>query len=291
MLADPVIGHAVTNDDGVATFEYVVDAYGVYDFYAEFLGIEQCTSQQATVTCDYNLVLSADKDILSYNDSDSCTITGILDSETGLVENEEINYSIMHNETELDSGTLTTDENGEIVLIYDSTGAGDVNVIFSLGEGSRLLQKTFVIEDCDAYFTTSEIRDFPKVNEGSNEFAVSDYNISLSEYSVEFKATGGVQVAVGNQNDWVFACNNKTNQWNEIYLHDLNGKVYTDNNVFSSLNEKYCIEVTGNTAKVYKNDTLIKTYTDKKLTGYPTNIRIYPYSNRANVSYIKVKAL
>ena len=129
------------------------------------------------------------------------------------------------------------------------------------------------------------------MNEGSNEFAVSDYNISLSEYSVEFKATGGVQVAVGNQKEWVFACNNNNNAVNEIYLHALNGDVYTDNNVFSSLNEKYCIEITGNTAKVYKNDTLIKTYTDKKLTGYPTNIRIYRYSNRANVSYIKVKAL
>lgn len=169
LLADPVIGHAVTNDDGVATFEYVVDAYGVYDFYAEFLGIEQCTSQQATVTCDYNLVLSADKDILSYNGLDSCTITGVLDSETGLVENEEIDYTIMHNETELDAGTLTTDENGEIELVYDAIGAGEVEVILSL---RSLLQKTFVLEDCN-YWNTAEV-----IRTSTNGSTIYDNNMS-----------------------------------------------------------------------------------------------------------------
>lgn len=235
----------------------------------------------------YDLTLSCTKDILSLHDNDSCILTGVLTLNGFPVSDETVDYSIMHNDTILDEGALVSNINGEISLEYFAAGAGDVNVIFSL---RSLLQKTYVIEDCDTYFTTSQITNFSRVKQDSSSFAISDYSISLSEYSFEFKATGAVQLGVGNQNDWGFACRNK-NFLNEIYLHNSDGTTYTDDNIFSSLNEKYRVEITRNTVKVYKNDTLIKTYTDKKLTGYPTNITIYPYSNRGNVSYIKVKAL
>ena len=61
-----------------------------------------------------------------------------------LVRGDTIDYNIMHNDTILDSGSLTTDQDGKITLDYTAAGVGDVDVVFSL---RSLLQKTYVITD------------------------------------------------------------------------------------------------------------------------------------------------
>lgn len=269
LLADPVIGHAVTNDDGVATFEYVVDAYGVYDFYAEFLGIEQCTSQQATVTCDYNLVLSADKDILSYNDSDSCTITGILDSETGLVENEEINYSIMHNETELDSGTLTTDENGEITLEYAATGVGDVTVIFSL---RSILQKTYAITD---YY---EIVDCSNPN-----------SVTSQKWPTPLQITGQVK-ANGLWGGTRMYGDDRAHRY--VYLGQNNSYNDESAKIFYSVPQSWTnfkVIINDGTVSLYIQDNLIKSVNMD--TSLPVHISAGSSANPVNLSDVKIKTL
>ena len=93
----------------------------------------------------YDLLLTCDKPVLSLHDNDSCTVTGVLTLNGVPVQDETIDYSIMHNDTTLDSGSLMTDETGEITLDYASTGVGDVDVVFSL---RSLLQKTYNLEDC-----------------------------------------------------------------------------------------------------------------------------------------------
>lgn len=90
----------------------------------------------------YDLLLTCDKPFLTLHDNDSCTVTGVLTLNGVPVQDETIDYSIMHNDTTLDSGSLMTDENGEITLDYASNGVGDVEVIFTL----RLLQETYVID-------------------------------------------------------------------------------------------------------------------------------------------------
>ena len=94
----------------------------------------------------YDLLLTCDKPVLSLHDNDSCTVTGVLTLNGVPVQDETIDYNILHNDTVLDSGSLTTDNNGEITLDYAAAGVGDVDVVFSL---RSLLQKTYVIEDCD----------------------------------------------------------------------------------------------------------------------------------------------
>lgn len=260
LLADPVIGHAVTNDDGVATFEYVVDAYGVYDFYAEFLGIEQCTSQQATVTCDYNLVLSADKDILSYNDSDSCTITCILDSETGLVENEEINYSIMHNETELAAGTLTTDENGEITLEYAATGVGNVDVIFSL---RSLLQKTYEVQDC-RYWNSNEVS-----VTGSNKHTLYDPNLSVT-----LPTNAEISFDVINE----YISGNKDYRWWLLSKSLFNGMSYPNDALFFDKKLSYILynqQVNGSTKYSSSKQFSASKYANIKYVKNGTSVKVY----------------
>ena len=91
-----------------------------------------------------SLTLTADKSILSYQDSDTCTLTATLTGKNisgKTVEFFSGNISI---------GSAITDSNGVATLTYASQGIGDVSLSASVG---TLTSETYEIEDCIHYWT------------------------------------------------------------------------------------------------------------------------------------------
>ena len=88
-----------------------------------------------------NLELTSDKNILSFYDNESCTLTATrLDSNGNGVSGEEIVFKI--NGGLLD--TVITDDNGVAQCTYQSAGVGDVTITVECMD----LTKTLSIEDC-----------------------------------------------------------------------------------------------------------------------------------------------
>lgn len=88
--------------------------------------------------------------IIETGDTDTITAT-LFDGSTP-VSGETLSYQVRHGSTVLDSGSGTTDSNGQISISYTGAGVGDIDVIVKL-DGSSL-QETFTIEDCVLYRET-----------------------------------------------------------------------------------------------------------------------------------------
>ena len=61
-------------------------------------------------------------------DGESATLTATLKDDGVVVTGETLSYEIKHGAITLDSGSDTTDSNGEIDISYTSTGVGDVSI-------------------------------------------------------------------------------------------------------------------------------------------------------------------
>ena len=172
------LGSSVTGSDGVANFSHTFDEFGDYNIRAVFAGsnnFDSCVSNIVIINVNYNLIVSSDKSVLSYNDSDVANITFTLSDGYGGVSGESLSYSIMHNDVVLDSGNMVTDNDGEVNIEYISSGVGDINIIVTYG----LLQETYEIEDCFKYDSNT----YTKSNSGKTTILSFD---ETENWQVEF---------------------------------------------------------------------------------------------------------
>ena len=154
-----VLGSAVTDSDGIAYYTHTFNTGGIYNITASFAGTENfddCVSTSITVSVAYEMSITADKSILSYNDHEYATITANLSDGTTGISGETLSYEILDkNDNVLDSGSDVTDASGDIIFTYQSTGIGDVQVIVYYG---MFLQETFVLSDRLIYDVTEYSR-------------------------------------------------------------------------------------------------------------------------------------
>ena len=123
----------------------------------------------------YDIDITADNPIIE--SGDTATITATLTDNTVPVVGETLSYTVSHDSTTIDSGTLTTGSNGSASFSYNGTGVGDVTIEIDYG---TLLQKTFVIQDYWYYSTT--------------EYKEDSYGVALdislpSTFKVEYDIT------------------------------------------------------------------------------------------------------
>ena len=121
----------------------------VYDGDSTHSGSESSTVSvtvtEPTPVHNYSLSVTGTA-IIQTGDTDNITAT--LKDNGVVVSGETLNYQIKHGSTVIDSGTDTTDSNGQITITYTGTGIGDVDVIVRYGS---LLQETYALEDCWKY--------------------------------------------------------------------------------------------------------------------------------------------
>ena len=113
------------------------------------------------------ILLTADKQVLSHYDNESCTLTAtLLDSNSNGVSGEEIIFKANGGLL----GTVITGDNGVAQCTYQSTGVGDVTIT---AECMNLLE-TYSIQDCSYYNTTEVTRS------STNGSTIYDNNLSQS---------------------------------------------------------------------------------------------------------------
>ena len=251
----------------------------------------------------YALSVSSDKDILSFSDQETATLTATLTYDAVPIADETISYSIEHNGTVIDSGSDTTDANGEVELEYDSTGVGDVEIIFSYG---ILLQETFVVQDCTAYSdctsstTVEAIFDVPSnVKNSTYTFDstgwkygnVSPYTNILLQSSITLTKPMQISMKIIENNGAGLSWNIGKIGSNWVYLDISSGNIrYCGTNIKSiSYGSEYKVKVYSDKIEVYEDDTLIKTDNSTLTEWY---VALGTGTNRyVKIKDFKIKAL
>ena len=215
----------------------------------------------------YKLSIESDKDILSAHDGESATITALLTKDNIPIEDIELEYSIKHGNTVIDSGTITTDSDGEANIVYTASGVGDVDIVVSYG---TLLQKTYELEDCDIYDTTEHTKSYSttKFETIASITDLSDVSISLDLKTTTYNYSCVFGIGYNSESDQIgFGTTDTVGRiyrtLNGINNH-LNYSQFNQNNVYYNLR----FERTGNTLKTYLNNVLIDTSTDNEISTF-----------------------
>ena len=142
-----LLGTAITDLNGIATYTYTPSQLGNFTFNAVFEGTENftnCNSNNVNVTVinpPTSLVLQADKSILSHYDNDNCTLTATLyDNNNTPMEG----LRVVFKNGDIVLATITTDSGGVATYTYNSQGVGDVTITAECMN----LQETYSIQDC-----------------------------------------------------------------------------------------------------------------------------------------------
>ena len=126
-----------------------------------------------------DLVLSCSTPIIETGDNAS--IIASLTHAGGAYSGETLTYTVKHDNTVLDSGSDTTDTNGEVEIQYTGTGVGEVSIEVKYGEN---LMKKYNITDCILY-------DNMLSNTVSNYIFSTNQGNSLVSQSDSFLFTAG----------------------------------------------------------------------------------------------------
>ena len=229
-----------------------------------------------------SLTLTCDKPIIQK--TETSTVTATLKQSGSPLTGKTLNYQVKHGNTVISSGTKTTNSSGQAMISYVGTGVGDVDIVVSYG---TLLQETFVIEDCDAYFTT--FKNFPSSASGSKRIYISTYIVpDKSKVFMKFNNFPyNFQLGLGETSINKFAFQ-QSPLYNEAYLY--HGSNYESLTQKMSATTVLCFEIDGTTGKFYYDDTLISTITLD--SSIPNTLKAVVYSgDDFDVEYIKVKPL
>jgi hypothetical protein len=283
-----VVETSETDSDGEATFTVAGLSIGSYEFNA-IVGIVE--SNTVTVTVNAPIItydgveLSSDKSILSYYNNESATLSAQLMDGTDLAYVEGVTIEFFKGSTSM--GTSQTNSQGLATKTYASSGVGDVSFTASVG---TISSETYSIEDCDYYADSTKISTWGNVSSGGTAFKKSTYAIGLDSYSVEMKFNSiNAQLMVGNEANWVGGLSFASSPY-YLYTHTSNGGTNTDTISSPVASDIWRMEVEGTTIRLYRNDNLHITKTNRKV-DYPKNLRLYPSTNSNSVDYVKVKPL
>ena len=209
--------------------------------------------------------------IIESGDTDTITATLLCGSTP--VSGETLSYQIKHGSTVLDSGTGTTNANGEIEIIYTGAGVGDIDVIVSYGSD---IQETFVVEDCIIYRETLSTNitdltlppeykvefDIPSISNGTYAIIGSNntHRIITGQFSNDNPSLNGVWVYNGSSTPTRSNCpTTPTNNAHYTFTYENNS--YTMSNGESS--------ITGTVPSgINMNNLLSTTYTPSAVRNY-----------------------
>ena len=296
-----VVGSAVSDSEGYAEFTYHPGSVGTHNLTARAGGVTSMyvpvTVQDVAPSYD-GVVVSSDKDILSYYDSDSCTLSAQLMDGSSTASVSGVTVEFFNGSTSL--GTAQTDSNGVATKTYQSTGVGDVELSASVGS---LSSDTYELEDCLDYqamtdnskqsrwtipsaVTSASIFGYSsdgwKFGNASSYSTISAVNSQNLPYSMEFTVTnryitGTPQPIFGayfGSNYIMINCSS-----NKLSIN-VNGS-NTDYSYSFTLPFTVRSELTSTTISVYIDDVLIGSETHS-LTGNPIPT-FQTGSNRWNV--------
>ena len=126
----------------------------------EFEGDEYYTASSIVKSVDvidynYDIALSCSTPIIRVGDT--ATVIATLTKEHRIYPGQTLTYEIKHGDTVIDTGSDTTDLDGQIRINYVGTGIGDVDVNVTYTHLPTLLEQTYVLEDRGPWIVTNNI--------------------------------------------------------------------------------------------------------------------------------------
>ena len=299
-MAKELIATLITNGNGEAFYTYTGTGAGETTFIAESGDLES----EPLIINDVleSITLTADKNILSYADNDTVTLTATYEGTN--VSGKSVVFKI--GDTVLD--TVNTDSNGIATYEYESQGVGDVTITVECMN----LQETYAIEDClyydsqtvdkQRYSTTTGTASVTYSSDGltvkgtgNSETRVENTALTLpSNYVATLKVTGkqggggsGTQYYGGFAfDDLLLDFKSTTHGITRYTLSTLSSLGEMQYSI--QLNDVIKIERENGTMKIYVNDDLKATHTISS-TG---KFLYRTYNNRSlTIKDLKVKSL
>lgn len=267
-----LLGTAITDLNGVATYTYTPSQLGNFTFHTVFEGTENftnCNSNNVNITvinAPTSLVLQADKSILSHYDNEYCVLTAtLLDNNGNGVSGEEIVFKANGGVL----GTVITNGNGVAEYTYQSTGVGDVTITAECMN----LTKTLSIEDCilanvNASYTGTSTSD-TVYSLGYDE--ITDLSNVDFEFSFKFHQTSyGCDVCLGASSE--FTVSPIKSNYRIFIGNSGNGNTRYGYRTTSTIKEGGSTsgEVSLNTThnmKIVKKGSVLKYYLNDRLLG------------------------
>lgn len=274
-----LLGTAITDLNGVATYTYTPSQLGNFTFNAVFEGTENftnCNSNNVNITvinAPTSLVLQADKSILSNYDNDNCVLTATLyDNNNTPMEG----LSVVFKNGDIVLATIPTDSGGVATYTYNSQGVGDVTITAECMN----LQETYILEDCNYYnepgitliqndsADSSYPSDIPYHHEGSEKYMVEFDFTMKSKFRFYYLSTEVTSKGDHQNYGYGFNRDNSGNFTIATRTTITSSSRYTTG-LTNGEERRIKMIIDGTTVSFYDNGNLIKTQTDSWLTTNP----------------------
>lgn len=274
-----LLGTAITDLNGIATYTYTPSQLGNFTFNAVFEGTENftnCTSNNMNITvinAPTSLVLQADKSILSNYDNDNCTLTATL-YDNNNTPMEGLNVVFKNGDIVL--ATITTDSGGVATYTYNSQGVGDVTITAECMN----LTKTYTLEDCNYYSETGTTLIQNDSTDSGYPSDIPYHHEGTEKYMVEFDFTMRTQFRFYYVSTEVTS-KGDPQHYGYGFSRDASGKFVITTRTTTSSNSTYTtglsngeerrikMIIDGTTVSFYDNGNLIRTQTNDWLTTNP----------------------
>lgn len=259
-----------TDQQGRFTGQISGLSVGTHTITIEYEGDANYTASTATRTVnvvnhDYGIDITSTTPIIQTGDI--ATIVATLTDNGVAVSGESLSYQIKHGSTVIDSGSSTTDSNGQVEIDYTGTGVGDVDVIVSFGMS---LQETYEIEDCWKYGITNN--DTVHNITSPNTYSIS--NGELTGYNIMLDCDWDIST------DWLLECDYKKDNYRC-------GLFIADKTMTSSANKsRYFYLWNNGTDNVYKSILEAKDSSEQLLINSQVNKTI-SYSQYHHIKIVK----
>ena len=219
------------------------------------------------------ILLTADKQVLSHYDNESCTLTAtLLDSNGNGVSGEEIVFKANGGLL----GTVITGDNGVAQCTYQSTGVGDVTITAECMN----LTETYTLEDCNYYSETGTTLIQNDSTDTSYPSDIPYHHEGTGKYMVEFDFTMKTSLRFYYANTKVTSKGDPIN-YGYGFSRDASGRFVISTRTTTTSNSTYTTGLTngeerrikmiidGTTVSFYDNGNLIRTQTNNWLTTNP----------------------
>ena len=301
---ETLLDTVTTSAGGAYSKSVTKSVTGSYTYTTVFEGdstYNNVTSSSVTVVVEdgqtptpASITVASNKDILSYYDEDTATITAtVLDAHNIPCPDETVTFTFKHGNTTIETQTADTDSSGVASVSYSSKGAGDLNINCSVGS---LVSETYV-EDCTAYVTS--YTDWTDISNKGTDYKFSPFTLPVN-HSIEmkFNSTTATRIALGDTShfnssgylEWIYAwyldsryCYTRSSSNSEVSNSNSPTSTISTSNI-------YRLEYEGTSLRLYVNDNLNKTLTSYDTLGLTRLLRVNTNTVQY-IEYIKIKPL
>lgn len=131
---------------------------------------------------NFSITLNADKEILSYYDSDTCVLSATVLNNNNPASNQTVEFF----KNNVSIGTATTDNNGVATKTYAATGVGDVTFKASIGD----VMSEVTVEDC-WYYNSNELEYTSSGTSVETAIISNLFDINNQDFILEFDIKNG----------------------------------------------------------------------------------------------------